>query len=104
MSTPTLSIEAVAHMAAIAHVVALRIYCRRLEALQMSLEPPDGSVPLKCVLDNGVKLLALKEKALRITPQVKQRMGVECWSSWRRWRWMLGRSGRRRSRVWGGCW
>lgn len=76
MSTPTLDINTVANMAAIAHIVALRIYRGRLETLQASLEPADGSVPPKSVLDDGVKVLALKEKAMYITPQVRQRMGI----------------------------
>lgn len=75
MSTPALDINTVANTAAVAHVIALRIYCGRLETLQASLEPADGSVPPKSVLDDGVKVLALKEKAMYLTPQVRQRIG-----------------------------
>lgn len=44
--------------------------------MQASLEPADGSVPPKSVLEDGVKVLALKEKAMYLAPQVRQRIGV----------------------------
>lgn len=77
MSTPTIDDATDARFATIAHIGALRIYCGRLQALQTSLEPADGSVPPKWMLDNGIKLLALKEKVLEIIPQLKESLVME---------------------------